>query len=98
MSRPRSTDEQSQKMPAESTPDQFRILVIGRANAGKTTILRRLCDAIGEPIILGPNGEKVKHILEFTWCQILTSMSMILDWVIDRRSILESKRRSYTRI
>ena len=27
----------------------FRILIVGRANAGKTSILQRLCDTIDDP-------------------------------------------------
>ena len=40
---------------------QFRILVIGKANAGKTTILRKVCDATPdtEPIIYDAEGKKV---------------------------------------
>ncbi|KAH8995784.1 hypothetical protein EDB86DRAFT_2804379 [Lactarius hatsudake] len=30
---------------------RFRVLIIGRANAGKTTILQRVCDTTGSPII-----------------------------------------------
>ena len=29
----------------------FRILVIGRANAGKTTVLQRVCNATEDPCI-----------------------------------------------
>ena len=33
-------------------PDiQFRVLIIGRANAGKTSILQRVCDTTGSPVI-----------------------------------------------
>ncbi|KAF8816785.1 hypothetical protein BYT27DRAFT_7181244 [Phlegmacium glaucopus] len=56
-SKPQLTAEQIQKLPAKFT--RFRILVIGRANAGKTTILRRLCNTTGEPTIFSPNGQKV---------------------------------------
>jgi GTPase SAR1 family protein len=30
---------------------KFRVLVIGRANAGKTTILQRVCDTTESPVI-----------------------------------------------
>ncbi|KAF8816638.1 hypothetical protein BYT27DRAFT_7127504 [Phlegmacium glaucopus] len=46
----------TQKMRGKAT--RFRILVVGRANSGKTTILRRLCNTTGEPMIFSPNGEK----------------------------------------
>ena len=38
---------------------RFRILVIGRANAGKTTILERICDSTENPEIYDEQGEKV---------------------------------------
>ncbi|KDQ19318.1 hypothetical protein BOTBODRAFT_27904 [Botryobasidium botryosum FD-172 SS1] len=40
-------------------PDRFRILIIGRANAGKTTILRAVCGAKGEPDVYDQDGNKV---------------------------------------
>jgi stage III sporulation protein SpoIIIAA len=36
----------------------FRILVIGRANAGKTTLLKRVCNTIEEPSIFD-NGKNL---------------------------------------
>ncbi|KAG2113747.1 uncharacterized protein F5147DRAFT_570991 [Suillus discolor] len=38
---------------------RFRILVIGRANAGKTTILQRVCKTRDNPEIHNSAGEKV---------------------------------------
>ncbi|KAH9022601.1 hypothetical protein EDB84DRAFT_494086 [Lactarius hengduanensis] len=38
---------------------RFRVLIIGRANAGKTTILQRVCDTTGSPIIY--RGERRKN-------------------------------------
>ncbi|KAI6155567.1 GTP-binding protein, partial [Pisolithus tinctorius] len=38
---------------------RFRILVMGRANAGKTTILQRVCNATDQPEIFNEKGEKV---------------------------------------
>ena len=43
--------------------EQFRILVIGRANAGKTTILKKICDSTEDPEIYDAKGEKVWLIL-----------------------------------
>ena len=42
---------------------QFRILVIGKANAGKTTILRKVCNAKpdAKPIIYDAEGKEVKQ-------------------------------------
>ncbi|KAI6115745.1 hypothetical protein EV401DRAFT_60097 [Pisolithus croceorrhizus] len=39
--------------------DRFRILVMGRANAGKTTILQRVCNTTDQPEIVNGKGEKV---------------------------------------
>ncbi|KAI6002578.1 hypothetical protein F5J12DRAFT_206031 [Pisolithus orientalis] len=38
---------------------RFRILVMGRANAGKTTVLQRVCNTTDQPEIFDGNGEKV---------------------------------------
>ncbi|KIK17282.1 hypothetical protein PISMIDRAFT_685397 [Pisolithus microcarpus 441] len=38
---------------------RFRILVMGRANAGKTTILQRVCNTTDEPEIFNGIGEKL---------------------------------------
>ncbi|KDQ16454.1 hypothetical protein BOTBODRAFT_249259 [Botryobasidium botryosum FD-172 SS1] len=43
-------------------PDRFRILVIGRANAGKTTILRAVCGAKGEPNVYDQDGNKMATV------------------------------------
>ncbi|KAI6138530.1 hypothetical protein BKA82DRAFT_3133419 [Pisolithus tinctorius] len=37
---------------------RFRILVVGRANAGKTTVLQRVCNTMDQPEIFDGNGEK----------------------------------------
>ena len=37
----------------------FRILVIGRANAGKTTLLQRVCNTTELPEVYDAKGEKV---------------------------------------
>ncbi|KAG2361095.1 GTP-binding protein [Suillus spraguei] len=39
--------------------DRFRVLVIGRANAGKTTILQRVCNTRDNPEIYNSAGEKI---------------------------------------
>jgi hypothetical protein len=42
---------------------RFRVLIIGKANAGKTTILRKVCNAKpdAKPVIYDPEGKKVKQ-------------------------------------
>ena len=43
---------------------RFRILIIGRANAGKTTILQRLCNTTEQPKIFNGEGHEVFHVLD----------------------------------
>jgi hypothetical protein len=42
---------------------RFRILVIGRANAGKTTLLKRVCNTIEEPSIFDKGKNLVSYRL-----------------------------------
>ena len=65
---------------------RFRILVIGRANAGKTTILKRICDSTEDPEIYNDRGEKVWYSFWFRSSQVL----MVYDQ-IDRAQIQESR-------
>jgi len=41
--------------------DRFRILIIGRANAGKTTVLQRICNTTENPVIYNSKGAKIKN-------------------------------------
>ena len=38
---------------------RFRILIIGRANAGKTTVLQRICNSTEDPEIYNDRGKRV---------------------------------------
>jgi GTP-binding protein EngB required for normal cell division len=38
---------------------RFRILVIGRANAGKTTLLQRVCNTAEDPCIYDDNDKNL---------------------------------------
>ena len=38
---------------------QFRILIMGRANVGKTMILKKICNSMDDPEIYNEKGEKV---------------------------------------
>ncbi|KAI9457260.1 hypothetical protein BJY52DRAFT_1150513 [Lactarius psammicola] len=56
---PDSVPPMPKSMPRRQVPHiQFRVLIIGRANAGKTSILQRVCDTTESPIIYRGN-EKV---------------------------------------
>ena len=64
----RSRTEQTD--PAESRPQspviQFRVLVIGRANAGKTSILERVCETTESPTIYREGKEVCRPSFCFT--------------------------------
>jgi len=53
------TPEEAAKLRAKYT--RFRILVIGRANAGKTTLLKRVCNTTEEPSIY----DKGKNLVSY---------------------------------
>ena len=40
---------------------RFRILIMGRANAGKTTILQKVCNTAEQPEIFDNKGNKVRN-------------------------------------
>ena len=42
---------------------RFRVLIVGRANAGKTTILQRVCNTTEQPKIFSQDGHEVFHVL-----------------------------------
>jgi septin family protein len=44
---------------------RFRILIIGRANCGKTTILQKICQTTDDPEIFDSKGNKVCCIYLF---------------------------------
>ena len=51
---------------------QFRVLIIGRANAGKTSILQRVCETTDSPFIYRETEEGIElvrgsNILSPTW-------------------------------
>ena len=45
-----------------ATYTRFRILVIGRANAGKTTLLKRVCNTTEDPCIYDENNESLVSV------------------------------------
>ena len=43
------------------TPNiSFRVLIIGRANAGKTSILQRICDTMDSPVVYRREYDNMK--------------------------------------
>jgi predicted GTPase len=56
--RRRAIDADAQQiLPKVPEHVRFRVLIIGRANAGKTSILQRVCDTTEIPR-LGPRGDR----------------------------------------
>ncbi len=41
---------------------QFRVLIIGRANAGKTTILQKVCDTTDSPTVYRNRGDEREEV------------------------------------
>ena len=85
--KPQLTAEEIQETRQRFT--RFHILVIGQANAGKTTILRAVCNTTDEPMIFNPDGKKVKYIVKVHGP--MTFICVISDRVISSWSILDSK-------
>jgi len=46
---------------------RFRVLVIGRSNAGKTTLLQRVCNTTELPEVFNAEGEKVGRLAAQYW-------------------------------
>lgn len=71
---------------------RFRILVIGRANAGKTTILKKICESIDEPIIYDREGAEVRKVQSAlpTYCWSLAFLFLLRpDWYLARKPICQ---------
>jgi len=56
---------------------RFRILIIGKANAGKTTILRKVCNAKpdAKPIVYDPKGKEVQTKVRLGNLAVLTKLT-----------------------
>jgi GTPase SAR1 family protein len=57
---------------------QFRVLIIGRANAGKTSILQRVCETTESPVIRR-GKEEVVCGATFLFTRLI-SLSTRLNW------------------
>jgi len=69
--------EHTSKLKEQYKCPHFRILIIGRANAGKTTILEKVCGVAQgtKPIIYDHNGELLVKVqaLIFSKCSCATA-------------------------
>ncbi|KIM82346.1 hypothetical protein PILCRDRAFT_97521 [Piloderma croceum F 1598] len=52
------TQEEERARQIRNRCNRFRILIIGRANAGKTTILQKVCNTTEKPVIYNSKGKK----------------------------------------
>ncbi|KAF9459650.1 hypothetical protein BDZ94DRAFT_1171259 [Collybia nuda] len=41
---------------------RFRVLIIGRANSGKTTILKKICNTTDDPIVYDDRGKRISNL------------------------------------
>ncbi|KIM77679.1 hypothetical protein PILCRDRAFT_76386 [Piloderma croceum F 1598] len=55
-----STDDDHRAKKIREKAGRFRVLVIGRANAGKTTILQKVCNTTDQPEIFDSSGKNIK--------------------------------------
>ena len=60
------TERQQRRAPNPRRTQRFRVLIIGRANAGKTTILQRVCNTTDKPKIFDPKGHEVFLAIDIT--------------------------------
>ena len=58
----RSTMSDRDSYDLRATYTRFRILVIGRANAGKTTLLQRVCNTTEDPCIYDENNKNLASL------------------------------------
>jgi GTPase SAR1 family protein len=66
-------------------PDlQFRVLVIGRANAGKTSILQRVCETTESPTIYRGNEEVrgSNFCVRVRMISLQTSLNLTRRWML----------------
>jgi GTP-binding protein EngB required for normal cell division len=55
--------------PRQRVPEiTFRVLIIGRANAGKTSILQRVCETTESPFVYRKTGEGDEPVRGPTIC------------------------------
>ena len=57
--KPLSAEDKRRANEIRNKCGRFRILIIGRANAGKTTILQKVCNTTKKPVIYNSKGKKV---------------------------------------
>ena len=64
----------TQQPPRRFPEIKFQVLIIGRANAGKTSILQRVCDTTDSPIIYRRTSRDKEQV---RWLSFVNSCSLI---------------------
>ena len=77
------------------TEVRFRVLIIGRANAGKTSILQRICETTESPVIYRGFGwprEEVRGptFLSARLISLPTRLNLTLPWMLVSMALLVS--------
>ena len=71
----------TQQAPRRVPNIRFRVLIIGRANAGKTSILQRVCETTESPVIFrGKNEVLGPTFLSASLISLLTSINLTRQW------------------
>ena len=71
----------TQQPPRRVLKIKFRVLIIGRANAGKTSILQRVCETTESPVIFRGNNEVLgPTFLSASLISLLTSINLTRQW------------------
>src|SRR6266404_8007217 len=71
---------------------QFRVLIIGRANAGKTTILQRVCDTTESPTIYRSRGEDKREKVRYIGLMVLPVLTYTTQVKLDPSMEVSDKR------
>jgi len=56
---------------------RFRVLVIGRSNAGKTTLLQRVCNTTELPEVFNAKGDKVGCLASAQYWKVMVKYSQL---------------------
>ena len=62
---------------------KFRVLIIGRANAGKTSILQRVCDTTESPVVYrGNQAVRGPTFLSASLISLRTRLNLTRQWML----------------
>ena len=70
---------------------RFRVLIMGQANVGTTTILKKICNSTDDPEIYSKKGKKVgSHIVLFVWMGIEVCDQLDQAWIQETTGVSAS--------